>query len=173
MQRGEATKISNLSEKTSSITNNKEQEEKLKSVWNRLCNAADHIAETADTLKPALNLISLVDPNLFPKWMSLPQFQNILETGVDFLTGASDQNKFASTKELFNGLTTKKLEKIADAIARKISLSYEEQILLLSNEGAKEFAEYACNCIFGALLNGLLTEQDEIITHSWLGLYAG
>lgn len=170
-QRGKATKLSNRVEKDFSITGKKAQEEKLNSLWNKLCNAGDYVVELVDTLKPVLNLVTGDDiPTPFGKGISISSIINIINNGINIVTDANDQNKFANTNEAFNGLTPKKLEKIADEIARKISLSYEEQIRLLSNEGAKGFAQYACSCIFGALLNGLMTDQDEIITESWLAM---
>jgi response regulator of citrate/malate metabolism len=53
------------------------------------------------------------------------------EDGIDGSLKANDQHKLNITKRVYRGLTVKTVEKIADAIARKIAFAYQDQVQLL------------------------------------------
>ena len=174
IDQGKGTQIANNVQKNKSIPGKEEQITQLNALGNRLCSVGDHLIEVANLAKPAINLIAgLVSGITSP---IKPEFAAAAETigkmatiGIDTIVGMNDHHKINRTSTVFRGLTPKKLEKIADEIARKIAFSYEEQIMLLSEEGAILFAEYAHKCIAGALLNDLFTQPD-LVTQAWLSV---
>ena len=144
---GSATKLSRKAEKRSS------NQDIIKSIINGLKNFSESILEPADLIAPILQPLTEL-PEFFPG-------------AVSKLVQISDSHKIAKTKELYRGLTPKKLEKIADAIARKISISYQQQICLLSIDGAIRFAENAAQCIAAALLNDLIFDKTDFVNYAW------
>lgn len=91
--------------------------------------------------------------------------------GIDVIQKLNDQNKLKESKTVFRGLLIKDIEKIADAIARKISFAYEEQILLLSEEGAIHFAESGVTRIIAALFNGYIDSRENFALQAWLAIH--
>lgn len=153
LQRGKCTELANNVEKLKSLAEGKA--DNLATLWNVICSTGDHFIEYAEMSKPIFNKI----PG-----------GSILATGIEKILESSETKKIKRTNQLFRGMTSKKLEKIGDEIARKITFSYEEQILLLSEDSAITFAECASQCIAGALMNGQLTEQENLVTQAWLSV---
>ena len=117
-------------------------------IFNRLKDRAERIVELTDVL-------SCIVPSL-------------LSGPLDQLLKKLDQNHLQKTQETFRGLTPSKLEQLADIIARKISFSYEEQILKLSKKSAIYFAEDAIQIIAATLLSGQIPDDQDLETYVWL-----
>lgn len=87
-----------------------------------------------------------------------------VEKGLDFSRKVHDESKLAKSSAAFAGVTQRQLEKIADEIARKLSFAYEEQILLLDDHGAIQFAECGTLRVIAALFNGYISNPDTLIS---------
>ena len=142
-----AGKANRLSNKTSKNMANSE-EKRLKRLERKLRNAMDLLLEPSELLIPISE--------------NIPDVPGIVPSVVQKLVYLSDQAKLKNTQNVFRGLTPKKLEKLSDEMARTFSFCYEQQILLLSEKGAKRFAENAVQCIASALLNGLIPEDEDM-----------
>ena len=116
----------------------------------------DSTVEIAGCLKPLAGL--------------LPAGGGVVQSGVTALQEFTDQEKIDKAGKAYKGLTVKTIEKIADAIARKIARAYEEQILLLSEKGAEDFAECAVVRLLGALLNGHVKNSEDFATSAWTAI---
>lgn len=157
---GQITTISNKQEKYGQLIGAvTEDPTKLTKAYQWLMAGKDHIIGVANMIKPALSLLSTEALSV-----------DIISPILDIAQKGSDQKKLGKAKSAYCGLTTKTLEKMADAIARKITFAYEEQIQLLSFNGAMRFAECGVLRIIAALFNGYLEASDEFANQAWLAI---
>lgn len=156
---GVATNISNKQTKFGSFLEIASKDtSKVDEAFKWLNAIKDHAIGVTGCLKPLIPLI----PNKIAKI--------ICEKGVNLLEIANDKGKVKNTNDAFHGLTVKTLEKIADAIARKLAFAYEGQIQLLSNKGAILFAEGGVLRIVAALFNGYIKTSSQFATEAWLAI---
>lgn len=184
-EESKVTSISNKGDRSRQIIDAKQS--RLRSLGNLISSAGSHAVEALNLLKPLIAIVSK-PLDVLPTsakaaivtalggGVGLP-----VEAGIEAALGAAsgiikqiikthDQSKIDNTVDPLRGLTPKKLEIIADEIARKISFSYEEQILVLTKESAIKFAVSACECITAALFNGQIKNQEDLSTYAWLSV---
>lgn len=152
------TQISNIGNRSNKII--KDSHTSLfSSIWNHLCNAGNHIVEITSLLKPLTQLI----PQEIPIVGAIP-------SAINAIANINSRSKIKNTEDAFKGLTPKKLERIADEIARKITFTYEEQISLLSEDSAQKLALNASECITAALFNGQIKDGENLVIYAWLSI---
>lgn len=152
------TKISNKQNKCGRLLETaKRDPNKVEKAYQWMMALKDQVVGVAEYAKPLLSLIPY-------------GIGNACNKGVDLLQKANDQTKLSHTKAAYRGLTVKTLEKMADAIARKITFAYKEQILLLSSKGAIQFAECGVLRVVAALLNNYIESSDQFATQAWLAI---
>ena len=169
---GRATKISNKQEKCGSLLGAvKKDPSKLAIATQYIKAGKDHLLGIADLIKPALPVLAGNAQNFLNLAAStvtvLGAVTPLIGPVIDFFVKSNDRDKLDQSKEVFRGLTTKTLEKMADAIARKITFAFEEQIQLLSYEGAIGFAECGVLRIIAALFNGYLDPSEDFVSQAW------
>lgn len=140
-----------------------EQKEGWDWLWEKIKLYAGKTLETLNLLKPLAGALSKINPEI-------PDFVGGAVPGVlDFITGLSDQGKLGNSEETLRGHTLRTLESAASAVARKVTFSYEQQIVLLKTEGVKALADSALESIASALFNGQVSNED-LILNSWLSI---
>lgn len=173
---GKLTKHSNLGSKTGNLSGDNSFLEIAKQ-W--LSGMLDTGVEASILLKPICSLTtfaskaaSVLDPLIAPLVSASVEhvISPFASAAVDYAMNANDQAKLDQTKEIYEELTPHRTKRMGDEISRKVSFLYEEQICLLSLEGAKAFAEYAVGCISAALLNGHMKDCNNFTALAFLSL---
>lgn len=77
--------------------------------------------------------------------------------------GIFDNLKIRDARDALIELTPRGIEKFTDQLSRKMTFSYREQISLLTEGGAKRFAECGALRLLVLLLNGYQVEKDNLI----------
>ena len=149
-KKGQATKISNKGQKHGALIEMAQHDSKK---FQTLC---DSIVEAGDFLTPVISLIPMAGGPL----------QGIMGKIVE----VNDQMKLEESSNAYRGLTSTKLDKIGDEIARKLSFVYKNQIMLLSEDGAIKFAKAGVQRIQAALLNGKILDAKTFVTSAWLSV---
>lgn len=172
LEHGKLTKHSNQGSKTGNLTG---KDTTWQSVNKWLLGAGDKFIEPFENLSQFGSAASAFFSSVLPtiasslppsvtstltSFIPLPGIQ-LVTTAMESIVTASDKSKINQTKEAYKGLTPHTTEKIAGAIAREISLAYEEQICLLSSEAVEKFAEYAIGAIAASLLNGHINDSHN------------
>lgn len=172
LDHGKVTKHSNQGSKTGNLTG---KDTTWQSVNKWLLGAGDKFIEPFENLSQFGSAASAFFSSVLPtiasslppsvtstltSFIPLPGIQ-LVTTAMESIVTASDKGKINQTKEAYKGLTPHTTEKIACAIAREISLAYEEQICLLSSEAVEKFAEYAIGAIAASLLNGHINDSHN------------
>lgn len=152
---GKVTKISNKQNKFGMLIETARRDpNKIEKAYQWMIAIKDHVVGVAEIAKPFLSLIPY-------------EIGSVANVAVDFIQKTNDQNKLSKTKAAYRGLTVKTLDKMADAIARKMAYAYQEQILLLSADGAVHFAECGVLRLIAALFNGYIESSEHFASQAW------
>ncbi len=161
--RGEATRAANRGEK----------------------GVGDRAVEMMGLLEPALEPISEVISHIAEKiphskivelfkeafeLIPLPVIKAILKGGIELIQEHVDEKKIHNTKAAFRGLDPISLTMIARDIVERLSRMYEEQVALLTPEGAEMFAQCSVLRIVAALLNGYFRDKDDLVKSACLAV---
>ncbi len=85
------------------------------------------------------------------------------DVATKFVVNTTDNWKFLNSHEAMLELTPKGLDKIAEQLSRRLAATYHEQVLLLTEKGARRFAECGAIRILVLLLNGHIKGQQDPI----------
>jgi len=87
---------------------------------------------------------------------------DVAKAAADEAENVFDYRNLVRANSAFLGLSPKMLEKLADQIARRLTLTYQEQIALLTEKGAMRFAECSALRIVACLFNDLIKDDDFV-----------